>query len=254
MLGLDFDGTLAPIVTEPANASPDDETVRLLDLLSGCLLRIVIISGRDSDFVAERIPVDRLTIIGNHGLEERDGERSQVVAAAQPYLAAIERAAAAINSLEVVRQPGVSVERKRATLSVHFRNAPDPQSAESALGAALRPVADREGLDLRAGRLVWELRPRLPIDKGEVLHRVARSLHPEGLIYAGDDLADKDAFSALASMRSRIRTLAVGVRSGEVPKDAFASVDLVVDGVPGVKQLLEELQIFCRKNSEPTIR
>ena len=94
----------------------------------------------------------------------------------------------------------------------------------------------------------------MPINKGEVLHRLVRSLNPEGLIYAGDDLSDKDVFAVLASMRSRIRTLAVGVRSAEVPDDACAAVDLVVDGVPGVKQLLEELQMFCRDNAQPTIR
>jgi trehalose 6-phosphate phosphatase len=241
-------------VTEPANALPDGETVRLLDRLSRCLLRIVIVSGRDTDLLAGRIPVDGVTIIGNHGLEERDGHASRVIAEARPYVAAIQRAAASIDHLEAVRQPGISVERKRATLSVHFRNAANPQSAGSALATALREIAAREGLVLRPGRLVWEVRPPLPVDKGEALRRLARSLHAEGVIYAGDDVTDADAFRVLTSMRPQIRTLGIGVRSAEVPEQAFAAADLLVDGVPGVKQVLGELRTLCGEHSGATSR
>jgi len=218
----------------------------MLELLSGCLLRIAIVTGRDAEQVAAAIPVRRLTVVGNHGLEEHDGRQSRVLAAARPYVAAIERAAGDVARLESVRQPGVAVERKRATLSVHFRNAADPRAAESALAGSLRAVAEREGLVLRPGRLVWELRPPLAIDKGEVLRRLAGSLHPDAVIYAGDDVTDADAFRSLATLSSRIRTLAVGVRSAEVPEDTFAAVDLLFDGVPGVKRLLGELLALCR--------
>jgi trehalose-6-phosphatase len=60
----------------------------------------------------------------------------------------------------------------------------------------------------------------------------------------GDDRTDADAFSALTRMPS-IATLAVGVRSAEVPDDVFVQTDLMVDGVPGVTQLLRALLALC---------
>lgn len=224
----------------------------MISELRRCLLRIAIVSGRDTDQLGARIPIDGLTLVGNHGLEQREGDRSRLVPEAKPFVASIERAAGAVARLAEARTPGVTIERKRVTLSVHFRNAPDPEAASAAFGAALRGIADREHLQLRAGRLVWELRPPLEIDKGQVLRRLSRSLRPAAIVYAGDDLTDADAFRALGSMRPDIRTLAIGVRSSEVPDSAFADCDVVVDGVAGINQLLRELLVFCRDNPAPT--
>jgi trehalose 6-phosphate phosphatase len=136
------------------------------------------------------------------------------------------------------------VERKRATVSVHFRNATDPIAASAALEPALQEIAHRGQLQLQPGRLVWELRPPIDLDKGEVLRRLAAALQPAGLVYAGDDRTDARAFSALKGMKS-VATVAVGVRSAEVPEDVFVDCDLMVDGVPGVIQLLAQLRGFC---------
>ena len=92
---------------------PDPEAVALLRELSRYLLRIAVISGRDTDAIAARLPVDGLVLVGNHGLEERNGE-SRLVAAATPYIAALERAGDAVARLEEARRPGVRIERKRA--------------------------------------------------------------------------------------------------------------------------------------------
>ena len=216
---------------------PAPELFVILSELSHCLLKIAIVSGRDSDALASRLPIDGLLFIGNHGLEERNGE-SRLVAAATPFMAPLERAAAAIAGLRQIRKPGVHVERKRAGITVHFRNAADPQTAAS-LRPALERIAHAEQLQLHAGRMVWELRPPLDINKGEVLRRLAGALHPSAIIYIGDDLTDADAFAALKGM-SGTRTVAVGVRSHEMPDATFADCDL--DGVTGVIQLLHELR------------
>jgi trehalose 6-phosphate phosphatase len=216
----------------------------LLSELSHCLQRVVIISGRDTDFLVSRVPLAPALFIGNHGLEERDGGASRIVAEAQPYLARLRRAGDAVQALPLVRAPGISIERKRATLSVHFRNATDPSASGAALQPALQEIARREQLRLQAGRLVWELRPPIDLDKGEVLRRLAAALHPAGIVYAGDDRTDADAFSALKRMRD-VKTLAVGVRSPEVPDEVFVDCDLTVDGVPGVTELLTQLVGVC---------
>jgi trehalose 6-phosphate phosphatase len=183
-------------------------------------------------------------LVGNHGLEERDGGASRVVDEAQPYLARLRRAADAVEALPEAHAPGVVIECKQATVSVHFRKADDPSASGAALQPALEEIARHEHLQLQPGRLVWELRPPLDLDKGEVLRRLAANLQPAGIIYVGDDRTDADAFSALKRMRS-VRTMAVGVRSTEVSDDMFLDCDLVVDGVPGVTQLLGQLLDVC---------
>jgi trehalose 6-phosphate phosphatase len=204
----------------------------------------VIISGRDTDFLVSRLPVTGALFIGNHGLEERDGGASRVVDAAQPYLARLRRAADAAEALPQARAPGIVIERKRATVSIHFRQAADPSAAGAALRPALEEIAHHEHLQLQPGRLVWELRPPLDLDKGGVLRRLAADLQPAGIIFVGDDRMDADAFSALKRMPS-VRTLAVGVRSTEVRDDIFLDCDLMVEGVAGVTQLLRQLLEIC---------
>jgi trehalose 6-phosphate phosphatase len=205
---------------------------------------VAVISGRDADALAARLPIDDLLFVGNHGLEERNGE-SRLVAAATPFAAPLERAARAIVQLPQVRQPGVHVERKRAGISVHFRNAADPAQTAASLRPALARVAQGEQLELHGGRMVWELRPPLAINKGAVLRRLERTLRPAAIIYVGDDVTDADAFSALKTM-NEIKTLAVGVRSDEVPMTTFADCDLMLDGVADTSRFLGELRDLSR--------
>jgi len=214
--------------------------VALLSELGRDLQRIAVISGRDTDALAARLPIDGLIFVGNHGLEERNGA-SRLVAAAAPFTAALERAADAVRRLALSQLPGVQVERKRAGVTVHFRNAAGPSAVQAMLRQPLERIAGDERLTLHAGRMVWELRPPLNIDKGQVLDRLAAAIQPKAIIYIGDDLTDADAFAALKGM-SGTRTVAVGVRSHEVPDAAFADCDLSVDGVTGVIGLLRELR------------
>jgi trehalose 6-phosphate phosphatase len=231
-------------VLDPERAEPDPQAVPLLNELSHCLQRVVIISGRDTDFLLGRLPVTGALFIGNHGLEERDGSASRVVDEAQPYLPRLRRAADAVEALPLAHARGIVIERKRATVSIHFRKAADPSASGAALQPALQEIARLEHLQLQSGRLVWEIRPPLDLDKGEVLRRLAANLQPAGIIYVGDDRTDADAFSALKRIPS-VSTVAVGVRSTEVRDETFLDCDLTVDGVPGVTQLLGQLLEIC---------
>jgi trehalose 6-phosphate phosphatase len=231
-------------VPDPDQAAPNPQAAAVLSELNQCLLRVAIISGRDTDFLVSRLPLPRALFIGNHGLEERHDGASRLVAEAQPYLERLGRAAKAVAALPQVRVPGVIIERKRAAVSVHFRQTADPSAAGAALEPAMREIARQEQLQLQAGRRVWELRPPIEIDKGAVLRRLAADMQPAAIVYVGDDRTDANAFSALRRM-TEVRTVAVGVRSPEVPEDVFVDCDVLVDGVPGVTELLTQLLDVC---------
>mgnify|MGYP001223022882 CR=1 FL=1 len=185
------------------------------------------------------MPVASVRLIGNHGMEERVMGLSRLRPVAAAFNANLARAAKAIAALPEAAVEGVRIERKRAAVSVHFREASDPDQG-SRLEACLRPLAEREGLRLHGGRFVLELRPAVDIDKGTVVSELALTPGARALVYVGDDLTDADAFAALRTV-DEVRTLAVGVLSSEVPAATFKDADLLVDGVEGVKRFLEDL-------------
>lgn len=230
---------------EPERAAPSSEALALLTELSHRLQRIVIISGRDTDFLVSRMPMTGVHFVGNHGLEERQGSKSRLIPEAVRFKPALARATTAVARSGVSRIPGVMVEWKRAAITVHYRNVTDPKAARAALADRLHPIATREGLELQPGRLNWELRPPIDIDKGEVLRRLAAAIRPAAIVYAGDDRTDADAFSALRSIAG-VTTVAAGVRSHEVPDEVFADCDVMVEGVEGATQLLAQLLDVCR--------
>jgi trehalose 6-phosphate phosphatase len=219
----------------------DPAIVDVLRELSRRLRAIAVISGRDSDDLAARLPIAGLLLFGNHGMEEPVGDHTVVTAEAQPYLPSLSRAAEAIAGLPEAHDDGIAVERKRVSIAVHYRKALSKSEAARRLEAVLRPLAQRAGLRLYPGRMVWELRPPVEVDKGEVLERLRRQLDPAGILYIGDDLTDAAAFRALHRMDS-LPGLAVGVHSLEAPDGSFADTDLLVDGVPGVRRLLAALR------------
>jgi trehalose 6-phosphate phosphatase len=238
LLGLDFDGTLSPIVESPELAQLDPATLPLLSSLRKKLGMVAVISGRDTKSLAELIPLDGIMLVGNHGMETRQDGESLVLPEIEEVVPRLEQAARALE--ELVSTPGVRVERKRAAVSIHYRLAAQPAKLSRELRPKMVETAKRFGLALQEGRMVFELRPRIAIDKGVVLTRLVESIDAEAIIYIGDDLTDVDAFRALRGMDA-LETLSVGVRSSESSAQVLEEADLLVDGVDGVRQFLAEL-------------
>jgi trehalose 6-phosphate phosphatase len=64
----------------------------------------------------------------------------------------------------------------------------------------------------------------------------------EAILFAGDDVADLDAFRALDRLASRgIVTSRVAVAGPETPDALIDSADVVVEGPAGLVALLREL-------------
>jgi len=241
----DFDGTLAPIVPRPADARAPEGTVRALRQLSGCLRGVAVISGRDSADLAARLGLPAVRMVGNYGLEWRDGARWEIAPDARKWP---ERIRAAVQTLERdprVRTPGVSIEAKALSLSVHFRSAPRPEQEARRLELAVREHGDRQGLTLHPGRRVWELRPAVPMDKGRALAALLDAWRPLAAVYAGDDISDLPAWRVVRHFDGP--AVAVGVRSTEVPDAAYADCSLLLASPAEMGRFLTALSArFCR--------
>ncbi|MGH9025572.1 MAG: trehalose-phosphatase [Acidimicrobiia bacterium] len=233
---VDYDGSLAPIVDDPALAVPlpaaRDALTRLVPLLG----LVAVVSGRPARFLADALRVDGLACIGLYGLERLQGGEVIPDPAAAPYRDAVAAAAADAER----RLPGLLVERKGdVAITIHWRTA--PERAEEAIAAAAA-LADNHGLDVIDARMARELRPPVAVDKGTALRDIVHDL--AAAAFAGDDRADLDAFAALDAAVANGQ-LGVGVKIGvispEAPSALVEAADLTVDGPAGLAELLDGL-------------
>jgi trehalose 6-phosphate phosphatase len=216
VLLLDVDGTLAPIAPRPEYASvPNDTRQILTDLAAISDVRVVVISGRSADDARRLVGVPGVWIIGNHGIEvaapgQEPTARDAVAGYAEPIAEAASRATRIADSL-----PGVIVENKRWTLSVHYRLA--HPSVVPSLSARIAAIARELGLALTGGKEVLELRPPVEIDKGTAAILVAEELGAlidgASILCAGDDRTDEDMFRAFRSRHPDAVTVWVGPES-----------------------------------------
>ena len=200
-LFLDYDGTLTPIVEDPADALLPSGT---RDALARAAERmpVAVISGRDLRDVRTLVALEGIWYAGSHGFDLAGprGEREQRARDALPALAAAEGELRDVLEGEV-GPPGVEVERKRFAVAVHYRGTPAGRVGE--VEDRVREVADGSpSLRMTRGKEIVELRPAVDWDKGralrwlwQVLELDRSSHHP---FYLGDDLTDEDAFRVLS--------------------------------------------------------
>jgi trehalose 6-phosphate phosphatase len=185
-----------------------------------------VVSGRRSDQVRALVDVEGVLIVGTHGLEDEQPIPAEV-------LEEIESAAAAV---------GAWVEPKGAAAAVHFRGLEDPGAAETASAGALAAVATSHDLEIVPGKRILELTPAGRPRKGGAVERISRERRLEGVLFAGDDIGDLDAFAALDRLRAGgLWTCGVAARGSETPPEVEGAADLVVDGPRGMAVLLASI-------------
>jgi trehalose 6-phosphate phosphatase len=233
---VDFDGSIATIVDDPADARVLPAARAVLAALTGRLRLVGVVSGRPVEFLARAINLPALTLVGQYGLERLEEGRVVVDPRAEAFLPAI---AAAVTEIEAAL-PGLLVERKGGVaVTVHWRTAPDRErQAIEATDAAAR----RHGLAVYPTRMARELRPPVPVDKGTAVESLLTDLTTA--CFAGDDRGDLGAFDALDRLVTEARlehAARIAVRSAEVPPELLARSDLSVDGPTGLVAVLDAL-------------
>lgn len=213
LVGLDFDGTLAPLVDNPTASAmtPAARTAveRIGALPDAARLRLALVSGRDLADLADRArPPSGTYLVGSHGAEtgwvlpngsveavpvELTTEQSEALAA---VTAGFDEIAAAADGAWVQHKPSAAV--------LHTRLAP-PDVTASVIEQANAVVAEL-GLEAMHGKDVVEVAV-VAADKGSALARLRTVVAqkddaPEGdrpvrVLYAGDDTTDEHAFGAL---------------------------------------------------------
>jgi trehalose 6-phosphate phosphatase len=256
LIGLDFDGTLSPIVADPRDARVHPDAGPVLAKLAAAVGTLAVITGRPAaDAVAYGglAEIPGIVVLGHYGWQRwEDGalttpEPLPAIEAARralPGLLAAANGAAANGAADGPagdgRGDGIFVEDKEHAVAVHTRQAADPEGALERLRGPLTALAAELGLAAEPGRLVIELRPQ-DVDKGSALRGLVTQRTARSALYVGDDLGDLPAFTAVHELRAAgIPGCTVASGSAEVAAVA-AAADLVVDGPAGVVRLLRAI-------------
>jgi trehalose-phosphatase len=203
LLALDFDGTLAPIVPRPDDATMLESARAALGALAARAdTRVAIVSGRGLADVRARVGLDAIYYAGNHGLEIEGPGMHRVHDGAARARPALAECAARLRTLER-EHAGVLVEDKGLTLSLHYRRVEDAAEEGTIVRRAHALCDDVPGLRLTEGKKVVEVRPDVEWDKGRatvfLLDALLGASPAAPVVFIGDDRTDEDAFRALGS-------------------------------------------------------
>jgi len=168
--------------------------------------KTAIISGRPLADVKQKIGIEGLVYIGNHGLEIEGPGVEHAIAVNDAYLNVLQEAKRELQAV-IHGYSGAFIEDKVLTLSVHFRLVDSKMVLElcDKVQKALRPYAMKNIIKARGGKMVYEIRPPVQWDKGKaslwLIERWQMDRKNDLAIplYCGDDATDEDAFGALAN-------------------------------------------------------
>ncbi|BCS53193.1 trehalose-phosphatase [Geobacter sp. SVR] len=188
LFAFDLDGTLAPLVDDPALIKiPDELRERLIRL--NRMVPLAIITGRACADARPHLGFEPAFLVGNHGAEGLPGQEQrekEFRRLGREWRARLERL------LPDSRESGIWLEDKGATLSLHYRNAPDREAAREQI---VQAVMQLEPLPRRvSGKQVENIVPADAPHKGDALLRLMDHGGYSRALFAGDDLTDEDVF------------------------------------------------------------
>jgi len=223
----DFDGTLSPMVADPASAALIGGASDALSTLVDRLAVVAVVTGRAPLDARRMTGVPGLLIAGNHGTEwlEPDAEMPIAAPEASSVRARLDLVLAAVPAV-----PGIILEHKGASATVHYRNTSDPAAALSVILESLGDT-DVHGIHLRHGRMSVELRPVGYGDKGSATRTIIERFGLRGVVVMGDDITDLDMFRAVEALRSAggFRGAIIGVGGAdEMPPAVVDAADVVL--------------------------
>jgi trehalose 6-phosphate phosphatase len=240
----DIDGTLAPIVTRAEEAHVSDTVSRLLGRAARRYGLVACISGRSAADARRLVGVGGIAYAGSHGAEllEPGATRARISPAFESWSERVESFVSERDDAEL-RRLRVRIERKGPIVAFHWRGVPDEDAARTRLEGIARE-AEAEGLDFHWGRKVLEVRPPVPVDKGQAVRELVERSGVRAALFGGDDATDLDAYAALDALVSEgvlDGAVKVGIASNEGPAAIVDQADQVVEGTDGFVAVLEAL-------------
>jgi trehalose 6-phosphate phosphatase len=243
LFAFDLDGTLTPIVPDPGAIAVSGEVQNEIALLGRQAL-VAVITGRSRPNALRHLQAAPHFLIGNHGAEGLPGWEAptktfvQTVKNWQDQLAGM---------LPDEDRKGVVVENKGATLSIHYRHAPDPKKAHEGILQAINrlvPLPRRIG-----GIFIENLLPKDAPDKGFALTQLMRQSGCPKAFFAGDDETDEDVFRL---DHANIFTVRVGNEKASLAQYYLKNQKEIGRLLREINRILEQKSIWGHKRLTST--
>ncbi len=251
VVGLDFDGTLAPIVDDPESAHIHPDAPEVLVDFAAQVRAIAVITGRPARQVLALGGLEEvgnaigdtgreLFVLGQYGNERWTSTDRRVISPKPPrglatFISELPRL------LRRAEAAGAWIEEKGLAVAVHTRRLEDPDDAYERLLPILTEAAKSHEMDVEPGRSVIEIRAH-GMNKGAAVHRLVEELGAKAIVFCGDDLGDVEAFKAVQELRADGYP-GLLVCSASEEENALADMaDIVVAGPGGVLDLLREMR------------
>jgi trehalose 6-phosphate phosphatase len=221
LYAFDFDGTLAPIVADPAQARAADRVTWPLAQLAR-LVPVAVVSGRAQRDLIERLPCEIAYLVGNHGNEGLPAEppAAELEATCRRWRASLE-----IHLLDPAAG-GVRLEDKGRSLSLHYRAAPDPAAASALLRGLAHALSPQP--TVIDGKMVLNLLPPGAMTKFDALQILAQHEGVDQLLFVGDDDTDEIAFERAPPEWTTVRIDPHGDTAARYCLEEQASIEILL--------------------------
>ncbi|KAG2233814.1 hypothetical protein INT48_005967 [Thamnidium elegans] len=198
----DYDGTLTPIVSNPADAQPTPMLLQYLDALCKDPCNTVwIISGRDQIFLDTHLAkIAGLGLSAEHGSFMKKAGLNDWVDMLKDADMSWKNVAMKIFEKYTKCNPGTVIEQKKSSITWHYRNANNTEEAEQQSELCHAELIQIPGVDILVGKMNLEVRSLL-VNKGEVVKRIKQKQVWDFIMCAGDDQTDEDMFRVLQDDR-----------------------------------------------------
>lgn len=232
----DFDGTLTPIRPRPGLAILGLSQRKFLESLTRVSgIKLAFVSGRGLADLKEKVPVSGAFYSGNHGLEASGPGFEFLAPLPEGWKETLSSLKQSVSVLQETF-PGLLIEDKGLTLSLHYRNVSASRQSDcgEAIIFCISPWIKSGEAKIHSGKKVIEIRPPMVWHKGSIVQEFLRhnGQAKAVAIFIGDDVTDEDAF----------RTVGAKGVSIHVGKNRETAAQYHLNGVPDVYRFLTKIK------------
>lgn len=205
---LDYDGTLTDFKKNPEHSHISSATRALLRRIQR-KHTVIMVTGRYVDSLLKISGLKKFPVIGTHGFEARNlpkGLRFASLSQEKLYRKEAAQIWKAVRHLHY-RFPGIHIERKPFSSTLHFRGVRFPKKQTSQLLLEFKTLCRRAVTSrlwtLQKGKKMFEVMPK-GFSKGKSVRSLLKRFPNHLVIYAGDDTADISVFKVLGKKGLKI--------------------------------------------------
>lgn len=231
---LDYDGTLIPFSSSPADAIPGNHLLQLLKDLNAENNMVCLISGRSSEWLQKWLGECNVTMIAEHGarFKYQDQDWTNEVMTQNDWKDHVRH----IMQTYVRRCAHTFVEEKEFSMVWHYRNANLEQGKLRAaeLLTELNEYAHSRRLQVAMGNRIVEVK-NSGIDKGAAIKKILHNNDFDFVLAIGDDYTDEDMFKVLANIDNSC-TIKVGNEASYARYNLFTP-QMVISLLEAISQI-----------------